>query len=144
MARKSKEKDCSSGHTCECDLLTVGHPLVHAHFQNFPLPIDFATVALFASQFWVNALSLPLALTTHGLDLLHHSGAKLLDSDLHSGTAAVGTLNHCAGFAADTWKQQHQYTVACDKRVGDDRNIVSLLNAIYVLVKLTKMSSKIT
>ena len=92
----------ANGHTCECDLLTVCHPLVYTHFQDLPLPIDFSAVALFASQLWVNALTLSLALATHGLDLLHHSGTKLLDSDLHSGTAAVGTLDHCAGFAADT------------------------------------------
>ena len=37
---------------------------------------------------------------THGLDLLHHPGPELLDSDLHTGPAAVGALLHRARLPA--------------------------------------------
>ena len=73
-----------------------------SHLQNLSLSVDLSAVALFAPEFGINPLALSLALAAHGLDLLHHAGAQLLDPNLHAGTTAIGTLDNCASFATNT------------------------------------------
>lgn len=68
--------------TGEGDLLSVLHSLVDRNLENLPLSDHLAAVALLATQLRVNPLALSLALSAHGLDLLHHPRAQLLDSHL--------------------------------------------------------------
>ena len=66
----------------EGDLLAVLHTLVHRDLEDLALARDLAAGALFAAQLGVDPLSLTLALSAHGLDLLHHAGSQLLDANL--------------------------------------------------------------
>ncbi len=86
----------------EGDLLPVLHALVDVDLEDFSLPIDLAAVALLAAQLGVDPLTLTLALAAHGLDLLHHPGSKLLNTDLHTSTPTIRTALDCSLLATNT------------------------------------------
>lgn len=84
------------------DFLAVLHTLVNLNLQNLPLPVDLSTIALLAPKLGIDSLTLTLAFTAHGLDLLHHTRAELLDTNLHACTSTSWTTLHGSGFATDT------------------------------------------
>merc|ERR1719266_3107789 len=86
----------------ECNLLSVLHTFVHLHLQDLPLPVDLPPVTFLTPQLWVHPLTLAVTLLTHGLYLLHHARAQLLDPHLHPGASAGGTLLHSPGFPSNT------------------------------------------
>merc|ERR1719289_836881 len=86
----------------ERNFLSIPHSLVDMNLEDFSLVHDLPTAAVLTSVFGADGLSLSLTGGALALNLLHHTGAQLLNSDLHSGTAAVGTLLRRHAFLAAT------------------------------------------
>jgi len=86
----------------ERNFLSILHSLVDMNLEDFSLVHDLPTAAVLTSVFGADGLSLSLTGGALALNLLHHTGAQLLNSDLHSGTAAVGTLLRRHAFLAAT------------------------------------------
>merc|ERR1719340_181275 len=86
----------------ECNLLSVLHTFVHLDLQDLSLPVHLPPVTFLAPQLGVNSLPLAVTLLTHGLYLLHHAGAELLDPNLHPSSAAGGTFLHSPSLASQT------------------------------------------
>lgn len=77
---------------------------IYMDLQDFSFSDHLLALAVFTSEFGVDAFTFSGALGTHRLDLLHHAWSKLMNPDLHASSSTSCALLNSSLLATTTCK----------------------------------------